>query len=1277
VVTNEARLTVAAERRLVQLLASFDPDLLRGGRRLVTTNHVVGFRREPDGMSARAFVQDSHLYEVTIGPYTRDGIDTHCTCATFLRNESCMHVVAVALTLHEDALGELPRAVSPVVVPGRPSPSSEPDACPAILRGVYSVSLFLSRLAIHAGVRIADSFDRWSPLADWWARSSHATTPAIIALRKQVLHHAVEMEKDLATLRSWTPPDTPLPGTVFGEVYTALAERYLACREDAQIRRAAPGPLEGRRHPGFDLFYDAQRGVFEARERRVPLLTEPFRLSFTLPLGTRGQPRFEPGALEAHGPPDAWDVFALRAVLIALHDRTEDAVVALERELGRPVWDHVLEQLGHDKPKGAEVRSWSFTLAPTYRGGTYRVTPFSRRTLQNGKPAKWKKDTFEALYLEESLALEREIARVAMCSLERASEARLALGTPQGHELLRLLGQHGAVRFQDGAKSDPEGDPPAEIIAGDLAMRMAHGESGALSPQFMVEGRIVEASLLSGAESTGLRGAARGTTVTSVFVPPALRPWLDAAHTVGPAMAFPPESVPRLLATAQPLIDAGVVELPRDALGVELPYEPTPALRVEWQPHGAAVVDVFITVHARAPLVSPGKGPVLFTFAEGEERFFVERDLKREIAIASDSRERIAAPLVWNNGSGHTEGLADTLTLAEYLDHNPLGFAIEVKVGKAPTVTAWDDARRSLEIKKNGSWLVVGGALDVAGVKLTLGDVLDAARLAQRFVRAADGVFLELSKEAIEKLQPVAFATELGGAAKGEDARLHDAFGSILADAKELFEQVHGADLAAYVERFESRTKSVRIPPLEHGTLRPYQREGVAWMLRLATWAPGCILADDMGLGKTVQTAAVLKARASLGPQLIIAPASVSSNWMAELARFMPSLKTRWFNDERALDLAALGAGDVLVVSYGLLQRRSKAFEEHRFATVVVDEAQYVKNVAAQRTDAVRSLTRDFTIALTGTPLENHLGELFSIVDLAFPGLLGTEAAFRERFRKPIEGQQRDDVRLAVLGRLLAPFLLRRTRAKVLEELPPREEITEYIDLDPSEQKRYLALRRACEQQFAKRKKDETAAQLKIALFAALTRLRQLACDVRLVDPTYEGRSSKIARAVEICRELADEGNRALLFSQFTQFLGKLKPELEAAGLRVAYLAGDTPTAKRRAIVDAFQRGEYDVFCVSLLAGGTGLNLTTASYVIHTDPWWNPAAEEQATSRAHRMGQTEPVTVYRLVSRGTIEEAVLAMHATKKELASAVLEGKASAKAITSTELLELLRFGA
>jgi SNF2 family DNA or RNA helicase len=541
-------------------------------------------------------------------------------------------------------------------------------------------------------------------------------------------------------------------------------------------------------------------------------------------------------------------------------------------------------------------------------------------------------------------------------------------------------------------------------------------------------------------------------------------------------------------------------------------------------------------------------------------------------------------------------------------------------------------------------------------------------------------VFLELSKDAIAKLQPIAMAADLAPAkAKaGGAAALHDAFGPLLVGATALFHEVRakGVEIDQYARRFEGRDRRVRSPTLDHGELRPYQRDGVSWMLRLATWAPGCVLADDMGLGKTVQTAAVLKARAQLGPALIIAPASVSSNWVSELARFMPSLKVRWYNTDRRATLTELEAGEVLIVSYGLLQRQSAAFGARRWATVVVDEAQYVKNLEAQRSDAVRSLERDFTIALTGTPLENHLGELFSVVDLVFPGLLGDEATFRERFRKPIEGH-RDGDRLAALGRLLAPFLLRRTRGAVLRELPPREEITEYIDLSAEERRRYLALRRACEEQFTKRKPDETQAQMRIALFAALTRLRQLACDARLVDPSFEGSGTKLGRAVEIVSELAAEGNRALVFSQFTQFLDKVRAALEAAGLRVAYLTGETPTTKRRAIIDAFQAGSYDVFCVSLLAGGTGLNLTKASYVVHLDPWWNPAAEEQATSRAHRMGQTDPVTVYRLVSRGTIEEAVLDLHAKKRELADAVLEGKGSTKAVSSAELLELLRFGA
>ena len=371
--------------------------------------------------------------------------------------------------------------------------------------------------------------------------------------------------------------------------------------------------------------------------------------------------------------------------------------------------------------------------------------------------------------------------------------------------------------------------------------------------------------------------------------------------------------------------------------------------------------------------------------------------------------------------------------------------------------------------------------------------------------------------------------------------------------------------------------------------------------------------------------------------------------------------------------VATLGPNDVIVVSYNLLQRKKDDFAEQRWATVVLDEAQYVKNADADRTKSVKKLRRDFTIALTGTPVENDLGELHAIVDLAFPGLLADERVFRDTFRRPIE-MRGDKERLAILGRLLGPFLLRRTRGAVLDELPAREEVTELIDLSDEERKRYLTLRKVVEEDIARQKQSGIGpGVMRIELLAALTRLRQLACEVRLLDPEYHGPSTKTGRVVELAQQLAGEGNAALVFSQFTSFLTLVRDALVKAGLRVAYLSGETPLPARQALIDEFQAGKYDVFCISLLAGGTGLNLTHASYVVHLDPWWNPAAEEQATARAHRMGQKNPVTVYRLVSRGTIEEAVLKLHARKRQLAAAVLEGRGEASKVSSEELLAIL----
>ncbi|MBA3501843.1 MAG: DEAD/DEAH box helicase, partial [Deltaproteobacteria bacterium] len=456
-------------------------------------------------------------------------------------------------------------------------------------------------------------------------------------------------------------------------------------------------------------------------------------------------------------------------------------------------------------------------------------------------------------------------------------------------------------------------------------------------------------------------------------------------------------------------------------------------------------------------------------------------------------------------------------------------------------------------------------------------------------------------------------------------------------------------------------------------TLRDYQIEGHAWLSRLAAWGTGACLADDMGLGKTVQTIALLLDRAKLGPTLVLAPTSVCFNWIDELARFAPSLRPVIYRDQadRAACLAALGKRDVLIASYGLLVRDAAQLAGKKFATLVVDEAQALKNATTRRAKAARALDADFRVALSGTPLENHLGELWSLFAIVFPGLLGSWEQFRERYASPIERMNDPDAH-AALARVIRPFLLRRTKAEVARELPPRTEIAMPIALSEQELALYEDARLAAVAQVSKQSglRDE---QRRFQILAALTRLRLLASHPRLYDPTSQVPSSKLARLVELVEELRDGGHRALVFSQFTSHLALVREELTRAGFTSLYLDGSTPAASRKTIVDAFQRGEGELFLISLKAGGTGLNLTGADYVIHLDPWWNPAVEDQASDRAHRIGQTKPVTVYRLIARGTIEEAILAMHADKRALVASILEGTGAAARLSTRDLIALL----
>jgi SNF2 family DNA or RNA helicase len=360
-----------------------------------------------------------------------------------------------------------------------------------------------------------------------------------------------------------------------------------------------------------------------------------------------------------------------------------------------------------------------------------------------------------------------------------------------------------------------------------------------------------------------------------------------------------------------------------------------------------------------------------------------------------------------------------------------------------------------------------------------------------------------------------------------------------------------------------------------------------------------------------------------------------------------------------------------VVVSYTLLMREAERFAAVSFATLVLDEAQAVKNPDTARAKAVRALKAEARLALSGTPVENRLAELWSLYRLVFPGLLGSRESFRERFAAPIE-RTRDPNARAALARVVRPFLLRRTKAEVARELPPRVETVVPIVLSEGERRLYEDTRLAA----LARLEGAAGPGKRFEVLAALTRLRLAACHPRLVDADSPLPSSKLERFLEVVEALRAEGGRALVFSQFVKHLALVREALEARGVPLQYLDGQTPAAERETRVAAFQRGEGDVFLISLKAGGTGLNLTAADHVLHLDPWWNPAAEDQATDRAHRIGQTKPVTVTRLISEGTIEEAILALHEEKRDLASSLLSEADGAAALSTEQLLSLLRHG-
>lgn len=474
-----------------------------------------------------------------------------------------------------------------------------------------------------------------------------------------------------------------------------------------------------------------------------------------------------------------------------------------------------------------------------------------------------------------------------------------------------------------------------------------------------------------------------------------------------------------------------------------------------------------------------------------------------------------------------------------------------------------------------------------------------------------------------------------------------------------------GEALRAFADRLQNLQRVTVSPPLGlQAQLRPYQLQGLNWLQTLRELGAGGILGDDMGLGKTLQSLAHLLLEKQAGrldrPALVVMPTSLIPNWQDEAARFAPDLRVLALQGPSRRQLFShLGDYDLLLTTYALLPRDVDALQHQPFHVLILDEAQNIKNPSSKAGHAIRQLDARQRLCLTGTPLENHLGELWSLFDFLMPGWLDDAKSFARRYRAPIE-KHGDLHRLAHLKARIKPFLLRRHKEDVARELPAKNEIIHWVELSDAQRDLYETVRLAMDSKVREEIDRKGLARSQIVILEALLKLRQVCCDLRLVknEPAAPSRSSssgKLDSLLEILTGMLNEGRRVLLFSQFTSMLALIEQALDKRAIDYVKLTG--ATRDRRTPVDRFQAGEVPLFLISLKAGGTGLNLTAADTVIHYDPWWNPAVENQATDRAYRIGQDKPVFVYRLITRGTVEERIQQLQRRKAELAAGVLEG--------------------
>jgi len=717
---------------------------------------------------------------------------------------------------------------------------------------------------------------------------------------------------------------------------------------------------------------------------------------------------------------------------------------------------------------------------------------------------------------------------------------------------------------------------------------------------------------------------------------------------------------------------------------MSLDFSNIPAEVADSKPHIRLIPDgpglrVEICIHAfpgKTEMFPPGSGPCEMIIHNGQEsqRLIRDFDLETKRAEAVVSENSILAtsepekPWQWFIDTSYL-CYELTVQLHRVLDHCTVEWPENKKFCSSRSIGLNSVSLRTTSYK---DWFSLEGTVELdENQTITLQELLVKSHESKnRFITLDDGQVIALSE---------AFRTRLDdlhrlGEFKEDGFCLHQflypLFGSLLDDFGKVEQSEEWLE-----QRKELDQRMSMVPEVSKdlkADLRQYQREGYTWLSRLDALGTGACLADDMGLGKTIQVIALMLDKADEGASLVIAPTSVCANWEHELAVFAPSLHVTIFGPgDRAEMLASMSAGDVLICSYGLLQSTNSAFKNIQWRIAVLDEAQAIKNYNAKRSQAALQINAKFRVATTGTPVENNLNEIWSIFRFINPFLLGTRDQFQQRFAIPIE-RGNDKEASDRLNALLHPFLLRRCKEQVLKELPPKTEINFDVELSDPEREFYNTLRKNILNDLES--SENPKGRMRIRVLAGITRLRLATCHPSLVSGGENIVGSKLEAFLDLIQNILAGGHKALVFSQFVKFLTVVRHAMEAKGIQYEYLDGSMSPKDRQASVENFQAGKVPTFLISLKAGGLGLNLTEADYVIHLDSWWNPAVGKQASDRAHRLGQDKPVTIYHLNAKNTIEDKIQALHKWKRDLADQLLAGNDTLETLSVDDLLSLLK---